>query len=76
MTKKNNDITLADINKLAVPAILAGISEPLISIADSAIIGRLGIQELGAVGISTSFFFIISLGIEFYEKCNFICDCS
>lgn len=47
------------INKLAFPAILAGIAEPLISLADNAIIGHLGTVELGAVGLGTSFYLLI-----------------
>jgi len=44
---------------LALPAIFAGIAEPLISLADTAIIGHLGKAELGGVGVATSFFTFI-----------------
>ncbi len=37
----NQKITLKEINKLAVPAIFAGIVEPLISLTDVTIAGRL-----------------------------------
>lgn len=47
------------INKLAFPAIVAGIAEPLIALADNAIIGHLGTTELGAVGLGTSFYLLI-----------------
>lgn len=47
------------INKLALPAIIAGIAEPLIALADSAIIGHLGTTELGAVGLGTSFYLLV-----------------
>ncbi len=49
-------ITLKDINRLAVPAILAGIAEPLIGLADTAIVGHIGAAELAAVGIGSGLF--------------------
>lgn len=57
MYKKSN-ITFIGINKLAIPAIISGIAEPLLSITDTAIVGN--IQEnpteaLAAVGIAGSF---------------------
>jgi putative MATE family efflux protein len=57
MYKKSN-ITFKGINKLAIPAIISGIAEPLLSITDTAIVGN--IQEhpteaLAAVGIAGSF---------------------
>ena len=48
-------ISNKDINKLAFPAIIAGISEPLIGLVDTAIIGQLGTAELAGVGIASSF---------------------
>ena len=47
-----------DILKLALPAIIAGIAEPLISITDLAIIGRIEnntVAALSAVGLVGSF---------------------
>ena len=64
ISEKNNKISFGEINKLAFPAILAGISEPLISIVDSAVVGRLGTLELGAVGLSTSFFLLLLWGLS------------
>ncbi len=55
MTKAKS-ISLKDINKLAIPAILAGIAEPLIGLADTAIVGHLGATELAAVGIGSGLF--------------------
>ena len=57
MHKKTN-ISFKAINKLAIPAIISGIAEPLLSITDTAIVGN--IQEhpteaLAAVGIAGSF---------------------
>jgi len=43
---------------LAIPAIIAGIAEPLLSITDTAIVGNIGInpiESLAAVGIAGSF---------------------
>jgi multidrug resistance protein, MATE family len=51
-------VSLKDINKLAVPAIIAGIAEPLISISDLAIVGNVPVNStevLAAVGIAGSF---------------------
>ena len=60
-----NTITLREINRLAIPAIFAGIAEPLIGLADTAIIGQLGEVAQGGVGIATSFFsFLIWLLLQ------------
>jgi len=51
-------ITFKKINKLAIPAIIAGIAEPLLSITDTAIVGNVTtnpIESLAAVGIAGSF---------------------
>ncbi|MHB0756531.1 MATE family efflux transporter [Polaribacter sp. M15] len=48
------DISLKRINKLAIPALIAGIAEPLLSITDTAIIGNIKLnatESLAAVGI-------------------------
>ncbi len=52
-------ITLREINRLAAPAILAGIAEPIISLVDTAMIGRLGTIPLGAVGLGSSIFLLL-----------------
>ena len=44
---------------MAVPAIISGIAEPLISLVDTAFVGRLGTADLAAVGISSSFFLLV-----------------
>jgi putative MATE family efflux protein len=57
MYKKSN-ITFKGINKLAVPALIAGIAEPLLSITDTAIVGNIQnnpTEALAAVGIAGSF---------------------
>lgn len=52
-------ISLKEINRLALPAILAGIAEPLIGLVDTAFIGHMGSTELAAVGIAASFFSLV-----------------
>ena len=54
----NSKITLAEINKLAVPALIAGVSEPILSLTDLAIVGNVPIhptQSIAAIGIVTTF---------------------
>lgn len=51
-------ISFKTINKLAVPATIAGIAEPILSITDTAIVGNIpayGLESLAAVGIVGSF---------------------
>lgn len=51
-------ISFKQINKLALPALIAGIAEPLLSITDTAIVGNVEhnpIEALAAVGIAGSF---------------------
>lgn len=52
----NVDFDIRSINRLAVPAILMGIAEPIIALADTAFIGRVGTTELAAVGIAGGFY--------------------
>ncbi|WP_299014419.1 MATE family efflux transporter [uncultured Polaribacter sp.] len=51
-------ITFKNINKLAIPALIAGIAEPVLSITDTAIIGNIesnATESLAAVGIVGAF---------------------
>lgn len=51
-------ISFKNINKLAIPATIAGIAEPLLSITDTAIVGNIpvdGLESLAAAGIVGSF---------------------
>lgn len=51
-------VSLREINKIALPAIIAGIAEPLISLTDLAIIGNVednAVEALAAVGLVGSF---------------------
>ncbi|MEO9894170.1 MATE family efflux transporter [Aurantibacter sp.] len=51
-------INFKSINKLAIPATIAGIAEPLLSITDTAIVGNIpvdGLESLAAAGIVGSF---------------------
>ncbi|MDO9595152.1 MAG: MATE family efflux transporter [Lutibacter sp.] len=55
---KRSNITFKGINKLAIPAIIAGTAEPILSITDTAIVGNLTVnptEALAAVGIAGSF---------------------
>ena len=55
---KESNITFKEINKLAIPAIISGVAEPLLSITDTAIVGNINIhptEALAAVGIAGSF---------------------
>jgi len=52
------DISFKRIQQLAIPAIIAGIAEPVLSATDAAIVGNIegfGIESLAAVGIVGSF---------------------
>jgi len=54
----SSTITLKQINKLAIPALIAGVSEPILSLTDAAIIGNMehnATTSLAAVGIVTTF---------------------
>ena len=56
--EKNVKISFRKINQLAIPAIIAGIAEPLLSITDTAIVGNVKLhptEALAAVGIAGSF---------------------
>lgn len=51
-------ISLKHINRLAIPALISGISEPILSLTDAAIVGNVTLnatEALAAVGIVTSF---------------------
>lgn len=54
----STNITLKHINKLAIPALIAGVSEPLLSLTDLAIIRNIpdnATESLAAIGIVTTF---------------------
>ena len=54
----STNITLKHINKLAIPALISGVSEPILSLTDAAIVGNIEInatESLAAVGIVTTF---------------------
>ena len=54
----NSNISFKNINKLAIPALIAGIAEPILSITDIAIIGNIdsnATESLAAVGIVGAF---------------------
>lgn len=49
-------IGIKEINRLALPAIAAGIAEPIIALVDTAFIGHIGTAALGGIGIGSSLF--------------------
>jgi len=54
----NINISLKHINKLAIPALISGVSEPILSLTDAAIVGNIQVnatESLAAVGIVTTF---------------------
>lgn len=59
MAHVSNPTSLKNINRLAFPAILAGIAEPVISLVDTAFIGQLGTEQLAAAGIASSFYLML-----------------
>lgn len=59
MRKPSSPITRRDLDRLAIPAIIAGIAEPIIALVDTAFVGRLGTADLAAVGIGSSFFLLV-----------------
>ena len=53
-----NPITLKEINRLAIPALISGVSEPILSITDTAVVGNIdthATESLAAVGIVGAF---------------------
>lgn len=55
---QTSKVSFQEINKIAIPAIIAGIAEPLISLTDIAVIGNVennSIEALAAAGIVGSF---------------------
>jgi putative MATE family efflux protein len=54
VTKQDNRRHDREILRLAVPAFLALVSEPLFLLADSAVVGHLGTPELAALGIASA----------------------
>lgn len=58
MVSQKTDISFKRIQQLAIPAILSGIAEPILSSTDAAIVGNIpqyGTESLAAVGIVGSF---------------------
>ncbi len=56
--KVKTKISLKHINKLAIPALIAGISEPILSLTDAAVVGNVDLnatESLAAIGIVTTF---------------------
>lgn len=54
----STNISFKHINKLAIPALISGISEPILSLTDAAIVGNIELnatESLAAVGIVSTF---------------------
>ena len=54
----NTSISFKNINKLAIPALISGVSEPILSLTDAAVVGNIDVnatESLAAVGIVTTF---------------------
>lgn len=54
----STSISLKQINKLAIPALISGVSEPILSITDTAIVGNIDVnatESLAAVGVVGTF---------------------
>lgn len=54
----SKSINLSTINKLAIPALISGVSEPILSLTDAAVVGNIELnptESLAAVGIVTTF---------------------
>jgi putative MATE family efflux protein len=54
-----------EILRLAVPATAALAADPLLSLVDTALVGRLGAASLGALGIDTAVFTTVFFGFNF-----------
>ena len=56
--KVKTKISIKHINKLAIPALISGISEPILSLTDAAVVGNVDLnatESLAAIGIVTTF---------------------
>ena len=54
----NNPLSFRNINRLAIPALISGVSEPILSLTDAAIVGNIdsnATESLAAVGIVSTF---------------------
>ncbi|HRV54985.1 MAG TPA: MATE family efflux transporter [Mangrovimonas sp.] len=54
----SSNISFKHISKLAIPALISGVSEPILSLTDAAVLGNVKLnptEELAAVGIVTTF---------------------
>lgn len=56
-----SEVSLKEINRIAIPAIFAGISEPLISLGDAAILGQLPdkVEIMSGIANATAFYLTI-----------------
>lgn len=52
-------ISSREINRLAIPSIVTGLAEPIVSMTDTAIVGKIGHQPMSSVGLSSFFVLVI-----------------
>lgn len=55
----NKTISSKEINRLAFPSIITGLAEPIVSMTDTAIVGKIGHQPMSSVGLSSFFVLVI-----------------
>ena len=55
---------------IAFPMVLSNISAPLLGLVDTAIVGRIGTNEIGAVAIGASSFSLIYWSFAFLRMCT------
>ena len=61
---RSRDIS-REIVRLGVPALGALAADPLVSLVDTAFVGRLGTVELGALGVATAIFTLMFVTFNF-----------
>lgn len=59
MPRSPHPLTRRELDRLAVPAIISGIAEPLIALVDMGFVRELGDASVAAVGIGSSFFLLV-----------------
>ncbi len=55
----NKNASSRDINRLAIPSIITGLAEPIVTITDTAVVSKINHESMSAVGLSGLFFMVI-----------------
>ena len=58
------------IAKIALPVLLTLIADPLLSIIDTAFVGHISREALGALGVNTAIFALVILSFNFLQTAN------